>query len=134
MLLLGYFDGQMHPLLEKALLRVVFFYTYGLFVAWIFTLIEKTNESAQDKMKRTLLKLKEETYIKFNMTDNEFESLVTRAAAAVMEGDQLDWTFLNSCGFVFAALTTIGKSPLNIISNKFSLNICYLIHETQVKV
>ncbi|KAL9966747.1 hypothetical protein ACROYT_G024866 [Oculina patagonica] len=98
----------MHPLLEKALLRVVFFYTYGLFVAWIFTLVEKTNESAQDKMKRTLLKLKEETYIKFNMTDNEFESLVTRAAAAVMEGDQLDWTFLNSCGFVFAALTTIG--------------------------
>ena len=99
----------MHPLLRKALLRVVFFHAYGLFAAWMFTLIEKRDEASQDRMKRTLLKLKEETYTKYNMTDNDFENLVTRAAAAVMDGDELDWTFINSCGFVFAALTTIGK-------------------------
>ena len=98
----------MHPLLGKALLRVVVFFAYGLFFAWIFTLIEKTDESAEARMNLKLLKLKEETYVKYNMTDNDFESLVTRAAAVVMEGKELDWTFLNSCGFVFAALTTIG--------------------------
>ena len=111
----------MHPLLGKALLRVVVFYAYGLFVAWIFTLIEKTDEPAQDRMKRKLLSLKEETYIKYNMTDSDFHSLVTRAAEAVTDGEEMDWTFLNSCGFVFAALTTIGTPLLYYSQYSFYL-------------
>ena len=99
----------MHPLLGKTLWRVVLFYTYGLFVAWIFTLVERTDQSGYERMNSTLSKLKEEIDLKYNMTDKEFESFVRRAAAAVADGEELEWTFLNSCGFVFAALTTIGK-------------------------
>lgn len=44
------------------------------------------------------------------MTDDDFNSFVKRAAEAMKGEIELDWTFLNSCGFVFAALTTVGKS------------------------
>lgn len=106
---LGYFVRQMHPLLGKTLLRVALFYAYGLFVAWIFTLIEGTEESAHDKMEKMLKKLRTEIDRKYNMTDHDFESFVRRAAAAVEVDKELDWTFLNSCGFAFAAITTIGR-------------------------
>lgn len=101
----------MHPLLGKAIQRVVLFYAYGLLVAWIFTLIERQEESTQLKMKRILRELRTEIGLKYNvnMSDIDFESFVTKAAAGVMAGDELDWTFLNSCAFVYAALTTIGK-------------------------
>lgn len=99
----------MHPLLRKALLRLLLFYLYGLFVAWIFTLIERKDESHHNRMERTLNELRKEMDLKYNITDNDFESFVRRAGIATMEDEELDWTFLNSCGFVFAALTTIGK-------------------------
>lgn len=104
------FLGQMNPLLGKALLRVVLFYAYGLFVAWIFTFIEKKDELAQNRMERMLSELKNEVHINYNMTDNEFNSFVRRITAAVAAGNEKDWNFLNSCGFVFSAITTIGKS------------------------
>lgn len=100
----------MHPLLGKTLFRMLIFHAYGLFLAWIFTFIERRDESSFDRMERTLKELKNEVNTKYNMTDDDFERFVKRAATAVVEGDQLDWTFLNSCGFVFAALTTIGKN------------------------
>ncbi|KAL9966744.1 hypothetical protein ACROYT_G024862 [Oculina patagonica] len=59
-------------------------------------------------MERMLNELKTEVNLKYNMTDNYFESFARRAAAAVSEGEELDWTYLNSLGFVFAAVTTIG--------------------------
>ena len=99
----------MHPLLGKTLLRLVTFYTYSLFVAWIFTLIEKRDESARSRMERTLTELRKEIDLKYNMTDNDFKSFVRRAAKGVSEGEELDWTLSNSCAFVFAAITTIGK-------------------------
>lgn len=104
------FLGQMNPLLGKALLRVVLFYAYGSFVAWIFTFIEKKDEFANIRMERMLSALKKEVQFKYNMTDNEFNSFVRRTTAAVAAGNEKDWTFLNSCGFVFSAITTIGKS------------------------
>lgn len=104
------FLGQMNPLLGKALLRVVLFYAYGLFVAWFFTFIEKKDELAQNRMERMLSELKSEVHISYNMTDNEFNSFVRRITAAVAAGSEKDWNFLNSCGFVFSAITTIGKS------------------------
>ena len=68
-----------------------------------FTFIEKRDESSFDRMERTLKELKIEINTKYNMTDDDFERFVNRADMAVVEGDQLDWTFLNSRGFVFAA-------------------------------
>ena len=100
----------MNPLLGKALLRVVLFYAYGLFVAWIFTFIEEKEELAHNKMERMLSELKKEVHMRYNMTDKEFNSFVRRASAAMAAGNQKDWNFVNSCGFVFSAITTIGKT------------------------
>ena len=38
-----------------------------------------------------------------------FNTFVKKAAEAMKGEDELEWTFLNSCAFVFAALTTVGK-------------------------
>lgn len=104
-------NSPMHPLLGKALVRVGLFQVYGAFAAWIFTLIEKQDEPAYKRMERMLKELRTELNLTHNMTDDCFESFVRRAAAAVKEGDQLDWTYLNSLAFMFASLTTIGKVP-----------------------
>lgn len=54
--------------------------------------------------------LEKELQLRYNMTDKDFNNFVKITENAVKEGDELDWTFLNSAGFVFAALTTIGKT------------------------
>ena len=105
----AFLAASMHPILEKTLFRMLMFHAYGLFVAWIFTFIEKRAESSHERMERILQELKNEVDTNYNMTNNDFARFVAKAAEAVMEGNQLDWNFLNSCGFVFAALTTIGK-------------------------
>lgn len=99
----------MNPLLRKTLFRVILFYTYGFCVARIFTLIEKRDERAHKRMESKLRELRNEADLKYNMTDHDFESLVKRAAETVMEGMELDWTFVHSCVVVFAALTTVGR-------------------------
>lgn len=101
----------MHPLLGKALLRVVLFHGFGLLVAWVFTLIESQEESRQLKMKRLFRELRAEIHLKYkvNMSDIDFESFLRKASAGVTAGEELDWTFMNSCAYVFAAFTTIGK-------------------------
>jgi len=99
----------MHPLLGKTLLRVGVFYAYGLFVAWIFTLIEKRDESADARMNQKLSELRTEIDLKYNMTDSDFDIFVRKAFEAAATEAEIDWTFLNSCGFAFAAITTIGK-------------------------
>ena len=99
----------MHSLLGKTLWRVTLFHSYALFVAWIFTLIEKRDESARTRKERMLRELRMDLDLKYNMTDKDFQSFVRRAAESVTEGNELDWTFTNSCGFVFAAITTIGE-------------------------
>ena len=122
------FLGQMNPLLGKALLRVVLFYAYGLLVAWIFTFIEEKEELAHHKMERMLSELKKEVHIKYNMTDKEFNSFVRRATAAMAAGNQKDWNFVNSCGFVFSAITTIGKTQ------RRKKNLIYQMSTTELKV
>lgn len=95
----------MNVLIGKTLVRLVILLSYGLFVAWLFTLIEKTDELPH----KSLQALRKEMNEKYNLTDNDFHRFVQRTEEAVREGDKLNWTFLNSAGFVFAALTTIGK-------------------------
>ena len=55
---------------------------YGLFIAWIFTMIEKLDETAHQRMERMLKDLRNEVDLKYNMTDNEFNSSVKIAAEA----------------------------------------------------
>ena len=88
---------------------MLFFYVYGLFIAWMFTLIEQKKESARNIIEKAIKRLKNEAQEKYNMTDNDFNTFVKKAAEAMKGEDELEWTFLNSCAFVFAALTTVGK-------------------------
>lgn len=100
----------MHPLLRKTLLRIALYIAYVMLFAWIFTFIEKRDDSPHNIMERMLSGLRMDMNLKYNITDYEFESFVRRAATAVETGNELDWTFLNSMGFLFAALTTVGKA------------------------
>ena len=106
----------MHPLLGKAIFRLLLFYAYGLFFAWVFTLIEKRDESSHHRMERLRRQLRNEIDIKYNMTDSDFERFVKKAEEAMLAREELDWTFLNTCGFAFAALTTVGK--IHVSSNR----------------
>lgn len=99
----------MNPLLGKTFLRVLTFSAYGLFAGWIFTLIEKRDQSAYEREDMILKELRKGMNQKYSMTDNDFAHFVQITTQAVREGDELDWTFVNSCGFIFAALTTIGN-------------------------
>ena len=113
-------------LAKKTLLRVITFYAYGLFVAWIFTLIEKRDESSYERRKKMLETLEKELQLRYNMTAKDFTNFVKKTENAVKEGDELDWTFLNSAGFVFAALTTIGKTEKIKWWIQFVCSVIYL--------
>lgn len=80
-----------------------------MFVAWVFIYIEKREESPHDRKVRMLQELKNEVVTNYNMTDDDFDRLVYKATMAMKEGTELDWDFWNSCIYVFAAFTTIGK-------------------------
>lgn len=119
LLFLMYLYRQMHPLLGKALLRLGLLEVYTLIFAWVFTLIERKDGTAEERMERMLTELRTDVGNKYNMTDDDFESFIRRATAAVSAGDELDWTFLSSGQFVFAALTTIGKPSESIINRRW---------------
>ena len=72
-------------------------------------MIEQKKESARNIIEKAIKRLKNEAQEKYNMTDNDFNTFVKKAAEAMKGEDELEWTFLNSCAFVFAALTTVGK-------------------------
>ena len=72
----------MRRLLCKAIVRILILYLYGLLIAWIFTMIEKLDETAHQRMERMLKDLRNEVDLKYNITDNEFNSSVKIAAEA----------------------------------------------------
>ena len=72
-------------------------------------MIEKRDEPAFKRKEESLSKLRNDMNKKYNITDDDFNSFVNRAAAAVIEGDELDWTLLNSLTFALTTFTTIGK-------------------------
>ena len=102
----------MRRLLCKAIMQILILYLYGLFIAWIFTMIEKLDKTTHQRMERMLKDLRNEVEFKYNMTDNEFNSFVKIGAEAMKAKEELDWNFFNSCNFVVATLTTIGKPQL----------------------
>ena len=54
----------MHPLVKRAIVRVLIFYVYGPFIAWIFTFIEKRDEKVQEKIEKELKELRLEADLK----------------------------------------------------------------------
>ncbi|XP_068670180.1 potassium channel subfamily K member 9-like isoform X1 [Montipora capricornis] len=114
----------MNVLLEKTLQRFIIFYLYGLFVAWIFTLIEKLEETAHERKERALEDIRKGMDKKYNMTDQDFYKFVKTTYEAMKDGEILDWNFQNSATFVFAALTTVGYGH---ITPKTTLGQCFTI-------
>ena len=102
----------MRRLLCKAIVRILILYLYGLLIAWIFTMIEKLDETAHQRMERMLKDLRNEVEFQYNMTDDEFNSFVKIAAEAMKAEEELDCNFFNSCNFVVATRTTIGKPQI----------------------
>lgn len=47
--------------------------------------------------------------MKYNMIDKEFNSFVRKVVVVLVVGDEKDWNFVNSCGFVFFVIIIIGK-------------------------
>lgn len=123
----------MPPLLKDAIFRVLIFCMYGLLMAWMFTLIEERSESVQNRTAKAITILGNEAQEKYNMTDNDFNTFVKKAAGAVKRENELEWTFLNSCGFVFAALITVDKlfTVLYLDFVDYCLFWCYdyILHE-----
>ena len=102
----------MRRLLCKAIMQILILYLYALFIAWIFTMIEKLDETAHQRMERMLKDLRNEVEFQYNMTDDEFNSFVKIAAEAMKAKEELDCNFFNSCNFVVATRTTIGKPQI----------------------
>ena len=102
----------MRRLLCKAIIQILILYLYALFIAWIFTMIEKLDETAHQRMERMLKDLRNEVEFQYNMTDDEFNSFVKIAAEAMKAKEELDCNFFNGCNFVVATRTTIGKPQI----------------------
>ena len=62
-------------------------------------MIEERNESVQSRIAKAIKRTKNEAQEKYNMTDNDFNTFVKKAAEAMKGEDELKWTFLNSCAF-----------------------------------
>ena len=77
-------------------MQILILYLYGLFIAWLFTMIEKLDETAHQRMERMLKDLRNEVDLKYNMTDNEFNSFVKIATEGMKAKEELDRIFFNS--------------------------------------
>ena len=80
----------------------------------MFMEVERKKESNQNVAQHLLRILRKDFDMKLNMTDGEFSQFVHHAFEAVKMSKKRDWTYENSCDFVFAALTTIGKSVFSV--------------------
>ena len=54
---------------------------------------KKRQDITRQNAERKLTDLKERINLKYSMSDNDFESLVTEAAGAVLEHEELDYAF-----------------------------------------
>ncbi|XP_031553674.1 potassium channel subfamily K member 15-like [Actinia tenebrosa] len=118
----------MNPIYKKCLFRMFLFFGYGLIGSWLFNLIEEREEAYADIANRLLDELKEEMKNKYKMTNStDFDKFVEKANKASQLMSKMDWTFLNGCGFTFAAITTIGYgdiSPRTPLGQGLSIPFC----------
>ena len=56
----------------------------------MFTLIEQKKESARNIIEKAIKRLKNEAQEKYNMTDNDFNTFVKKAAEAMKGEDELE--------------------------------------------
>ena len=96
--------------LKKCLSRTVVFFVYGLLGGWVFMIVERREEGNANTSDRLMQQLRKGIAAKYNFTDKDFDAFVKQAYEAGYLRTKDDWTYFNSTGFTFAALTTVGKS------------------------
>ncbi|XP_031553677.1 potassium channel subfamily K member 15-like [Actinia tenebrosa] len=120
----------MNPIYKKCLTRIGWFVAYGMLAGWLLTLVEKRDEPYAVTANRLLNELKKEMKNKYNITNSsDFDRFVEKANEASQLMRKFDWTFINGCGFAFAAITTIGYghiTPQKPLGQGLTIVLCII--------
>ena len=92
----------------------------------MFYLIEKEESNNFEKSRENLqTNLTIHLKTRFNLSNEEVESLLSEFRKAFQEPTSLEWTFSNSCYFIIQLVSTIGKSLLFIFDKNRCNSITY---------
>ena len=105
----------MTSILKKCLSRTVLFLAYGLLGGWVFMIVERREESNANTSDRLMQQLRKGIAAKYNFSDKDFDAFVKQAYEAGCLRSKDDWTYFNSTGFTFAAITTVGKYVIGLV-------------------
>ena len=72
-------------------------------------MIEERNESVQSRIAKAIKRTKTEAQEKYNMTDNDFNTFVTKAAEAMKGEDELELRICSCLACVYRVMDARGK-------------------------
>ena len=98
----------MGPLFKTVLLRAFTFLTWTLFSAWLFSVVEYTEQDNTEEKYQLLISLYNSMASKYNMTIDEFNNFSSAAYEALSE-PRPQWNYYDAIDFIFQVFTTIGK-------------------------
>lgn len=98
----------MNPLLKKAIFRALGFLLWTSLSAWLFVLVEYTEENDSEAKRQLLLTVYASMSTKYNMSIEEFNNYSSMVYKAMSE-PKPQWNYPASLDFVLQAITTIGK-------------------------
>ena len=101
----------MDPLLKTTILRTLGFLLWASLSAWLFVIVEHTEKDSRHEKYQLLYSLYQFLASKYNMSLEEFNNISNMAHEALSE-PKPQWTYVNAVGFVWQALTTIGKEKI----------------------
>ena len=99
----------MDPLIITALLRTFGFLLWASLSAWLFVIVEHTEENDVERKYQLLRSLYESMASKYNMSIEEFHNFSSLANEALSD-PKPEWNYPSAVDFVFQAITTIGNT------------------------
>lgn len=97
-------------LLKKTIFRVFAFAIMITIGSFVFSILERKHaENTTKSSKETLATLRKEMALKYNMTNEEFDSFAERSREVLGQIGGPKWDYVDSLRFAFETLTTIGK-------------------------
>lgn len=97
-------------LLKKTIFRVFAFAIMITIGSFVFSILERKHaENTTKSSKETLATLRKEMALKYNMTNEEFDSFAERSHEVLGQIGGPKWHYVDSLRFAFETLTTIGK-------------------------